>query len=180
VSELQFQTPWDKPVDPTYEKFESGWHKWVEDGGLFRFPGVRWNPGKGDWFTYPAPRWEMIDRPVPAFKPPDSLFGLTLPQVFVHVLHEAKQFPQYPNLIWNPYSGEWRQARDTTGGGDPPRIPGPVQPPASADAAKLRAYADREREINEVYAQYARHAIDLLTLNQRIAEIDARYAPLLG
>jgi hypothetical protein len=180
MTEIKFQSPWDKPVDPAYEAFESGWKRWVEDGGVFRYPGTRWTPAKAAWNTYPAPRWEMLDRGVPDLRAPDSPFGLTLPQVFKQVQERARAYPQYPGLIWNPYTGVWREARDTGRPPQPPPPPPPPPPEGPVDAAKRKARADREREMSDAYAEYARNAIDVVTLNQRIAEIDARYARLIG
>jgi transposase-like protein len=34
----------------SYERFETGWKKWVNDGGVFRNPALRWHPRNGDWY----------------------------------------------------------------------------------------------------------------------------------
>ena len=175
-----FSSPWDKPVDPAYESFETGWKKWVADGGMFRYPATRWHPAKAQWYVYPAPRWEMIDRGIPALKAPTSMFGFTLPQTFKAVRDVARANAGYSHLVWNPYTGEWREARDTAAVPSKPPVPPGPGPSPSVDAAKRRALADRERDINAAYDEYARGAIDVVTLNRRIAEIDRRYAPLLG
>jgi hypothetical protein len=179
-SPFHFENPWGPPVDPAYTAFESGWAEWIANGGVFRFPAIRWHPARANWFLYPAPRWEMIDRAVPDLAPPPAVLGFTLPQTFTAVRAESQRYPQFPNLVWNPFNGEWREVRDTAAVPAKPPVPPPTLPTASVDAAKAKAIGDREREMNEVYAEYAAGAIDILTLNSRIADITARYAPLLG
>jgi hypothetical protein len=177
----KFESPFSPPVDPAYQRFENGWGKWVNDGGVFKNPTLRWHPRKGDWFVYPSPRWEMLDRGIPDLDPPAWVSGFTLPQLFRQVADTARRYPNYPNLVWNPHTGAWREARDTMSNTKPPPPPPPPPTPGpSVDAAKAKALVDRQREMNAAYGEYSKGAIDIVTLNQRMSEIRQRYKPLLG
>ncbi len=180
MPELTFENPFTPPVDPAYQRFETGWEEWVNDGGVFKNPTLRWHPRKGDWFVYPSPRWEMIDHGIPDLDPPQFVSGFTLPQIFRQVAEIASRYPNHQNLVWNPHTGAWREARDTLAEDGPPPPPPNAKAAPSVDAAKAKALADRQREMNAAYAEYSNGAIDIVTLNQRITEIRQRYKALLG
>jgi hypothetical protein len=168
-----------EPLDKGYVRFKEGWAKWIANGGVFRSPSLRWHPGKSDWFTYDTPRWEFIDRGISVLEPPTSAFGFGLAEIFKRVQAEAAKYPQWPQLVWNPFNGVWREARDTGAPPQqppqPPKIPGPAQ-----DAATDRARREYEAAVNAARDAYGRKEIDIYTLNKRLAEIESQYKAILA
>jgi hypothetical protein len=175
---MAWENPFSAPVDPAYSRFEDGWKKWVNDGGVFKNPTLRWHPRSGQWHIYPAPRWELIDRSIPDVDPPSFVTGFALPQLFRNVAAAASKHAKLPNLVWNPFTGDWRDARDTASTPSKPPAPWPQPGPGAFDEARAKAQRDYERELRALNDEYAR-GLDITIYNTRLAALEDRYRNLL-